>query len=80
MAEVAKKIGLHLTVAGSAFSDAARLAREAEERGYSSLWVAEVSGPDAFDGYAATAVTEACVRSLHSGQTATVVLSATGWP
>ena len=39
-----------------------------------------ISGPDAFDGYAATAVTEACVRSLHSGQTATVVLSATRWP
>jgi probable F420-dependent oxidoreductase len=48
MTQAAKKIGLHLTVAGSSFAQVPPLAREAEERGYSSLWVAEVSGPDAF--------------------------------
>jgi myo-inositol 2-dehydrogenase / D-chiro-inositol 1-dehydrogenase len=34
-----------------------------------------VSGPTAFDGYAATAVAEACVRSLQSGEMAAVPLS-----
>ncbi|MGH8013197.1 MAG: LLM class flavin-dependent oxidoreductase [Candidatus Binataceae bacterium] len=48
MAQAARKIGLHLTVASSQFAELPRIAREAEERGYSSLWVAEVSGPDAF--------------------------------
>jgi myo-inositol 2-dehydrogenase/D-chiro-inositol 1-dehydrogenase len=28
-----------------------------------------ISGPGSLDGYAATAVTEACVRSLHTGET-----------
>jgi len=48
MAQRQQKIGLHLSVASSALTEAQRLAREAEERGYSSLWIAEVTGPDAF--------------------------------
>ncbi|MGH7933280.1 MAG: LLM class flavin-dependent oxidoreductase [Candidatus Binataceae bacterium] len=65
MAQATKKIGLHLTIAGSAFSDTARLAREAEQRGYASLWVAEVSGPDAFItlGAVAQATTKADLAS-----------------
>jgi myo-inositol 2-dehydrogenase / D-chiro-inositol 1-dehydrogenase len=35
------------------------------------------SGPTSFDGYAATAVAEACVRSLHTGERASVGLSTT---
>lgn len=48
MAEAARKLGLEMSIASSAFAQCPRLAREAEERGYSSLWVPEVSGPDAF--------------------------------
>jgi len=48
MAQGKRKIGLHISVASSALADTPRLARDAEERGYSSLWIAEVSGPDAF--------------------------------
>jgi myo-inositol 2-dehydrogenase / D-chiro-inositol 1-dehydrogenase len=35
----------------------------------------QISGPSSFDGYAGTAVAEACVRSLTSGERAEVVLS-----
>lgn len=48
MAQGQRKIGLHLSMASSALADCPRLAKEAEERGYSSLWIAEVNGPDAF--------------------------------
>ena len=37
-----------------------------------------ISGPGTFDGYAATAVAEACVRSLQTGERAPVLLSSTG--
>jgi probable F420-dependent oxidoreductase len=43
-----KKLGLHLSIVSSAFGSLGDLAREAEENGYSSLWVAEVAGPNAF--------------------------------
>jgi myo-inositol 2-dehydrogenase/D-chiro-inositol 1-dehydrogenase len=39
-----------------------------------------ISGPGSFDGYAATAVTEACVRSLHTGETVQVALSGPDQP
>ncbi len=42
------KLGLHLSIVSSAFGSIGNLAREAEERGYSSVWVAEVAGPNAF--------------------------------
>ncbi len=45
MAE-AKKLGLHLTI-GGASAERMKFAQEAEDRGYTSLWIAEVSGPDA---------------------------------
>jgi myo-inositol 2-dehydrogenase / D-chiro-inositol 1-dehydrogenase len=34
-----------------------------------------ISGPSSFDGYAATAVAEACVRSLQTGEKAAVTIS-----
>jgi myo-inositol 2-dehydrogenase / D-chiro-inositol 1-dehydrogenase len=37
-----------------------------------------ISGPGSFDGYAATAVAEACVRSLQTGERAPVLLSSAG--
>jgi probable F420-dependent oxidoreductase len=48
MAQAAEKLGLEMSIASTAFADTPRLAREAEDRGYASIWVAEVSGPDAF--------------------------------
>ena len=42
------KLGLHLSIVSSAFGSLGDLSREAEESGYSSLWVAEVAGPNAF--------------------------------
>jgi probable F420-dependent oxidoreductase len=48
MAEAKRKIGLHMSVASAGFDQCPKLAREAEDRGYSSIWIAEVSGPDAF--------------------------------
>ena len=42
------KLGLHLSIASSALTSLPELAREAEETGYASLWVAEVAGPNAF--------------------------------
>ena len=41
------RIGLHTSVLSGSLKDKLALAREAEELGYSSLWAAEVSGPDA---------------------------------
>jgi alkanesulfonate monooxygenase SsuD/methylene tetrahydromethanopterin reductase-like flavin-dependent oxidoreductase (luciferase family) len=42
----AKKLGLHLTVAGGNPAERIKFAREAEDLGYTSLWMGEVSGPD----------------------------------
>ncbi len=41
------KLGLQIGLGGGAAKDRFALAREAEELGYSSLWIAEVSGHDA---------------------------------
>jgi probable F420-dependent oxidoreductase len=43
-----KKLGLHLSVASSNLTSLADISGEAEDTGYSSLWVAEVAGPNAF--------------------------------
>src|SRR5277367_569584 len=53
-----QKLGLQTNVGVGADALAARLAliREAEDLGYTSLWIAEVSGPDAFVSLAALAV------------------------
>lgn len=48
MAAAAPKLGLEMSIASTAFGECPRLAREAEDRGYASIWVPEVSGPDAF--------------------------------
>lgn len=50
-----KKLGLHLTI-GGATAERLRFAKEAEDAGYTSLWVAEVSGPDALVTLGALAV------------------------
>ena len=55
MAQSASKLGLEMSIASTAFADTPRLARDAEDRGYSSIWVPEVSGPDAFVTLAAIA-------------------------
>lgn len=52
----AKQLGLHLTVGGGASAERFKFAKEAEDLGYSSLWVAEVSGPDALVTLGALAV------------------------
>src|SRR5579862_9897501 len=49
----AKQLGLHLTIGGT---ERFKFAKEAEELGYTSLWVAEVSGPDALVTLGALAV------------------------
>src|SRR5580658_8083976 len=53
-----QKLGLQTNVGVGVDALAARLAliREAEDLGYTSLWIAEVSGPDAFVSLAALAV------------------------
>jgi probable F420-dependent oxidoreductase len=48
MAQGQRKIGLHLSMASSGLAECPGVAKAAEERGYSSLWIAEVNGPDAF--------------------------------
>ncbi len=52
----ANKLGLHLSVGGGGYPERLKLAQEAEDAGYSSLWVAEVSGPDALVTLGALAV------------------------
>src|ERR1700739_579375 len=53
-----QKLGLQTNVGVGVDALAARpgLIREAEDLGYTSLWIAEVSGPDAFVSLAALAV------------------------
>lgn len=48
MAASVPKLGLEMSIASTNFAECPRLAREAEERGYASIWVPEVSGPEAF--------------------------------
>jgi probable F420-dependent oxidoreductase len=51
-----KKLGLQLSIGGGAPAERFKFAQEAEGLGYSSLWVAEVSGPDALVTLGALAV------------------------
>lgn len=48
MPQQSNKLGLHLSVVSSLFGSMPSFAREAEESGYASVWVAEVTGPNAF--------------------------------
>src|SRR6202051_4672069 len=48
MSPQTNKLGLHLSVVSSLFGSIGKLSQEAEESGYSSVWVAEVAGPNAF--------------------------------
>ena len=43
----ARKLGLQISLGSGPIRERLALAKEAEDLGYSSLWVAEVSGPDA---------------------------------
>ncbi len=52
----AKKLGLHTSISGGSLAERIGLAKEAEQLGYTSLWVAEVSGPDAFISLATLAL------------------------
>src|SRR5260370_40427204 len=52
---VEKKLGLQTSI-GSGLDPRLALIREAEEIGYTSLWVAEVAGPDAFVSLTALAL------------------------
>jgi 5,10-methylenetetrahydromethanopterin reductase len=52
----ANKLGLHLSIGGGGHAERLKLAKDAEDLGYSSLWVAEVSGPDALVTLGALAV------------------------
>lgn len=51
-----KKLGLHTSLGGGALADRLTLAGEAEDLGYTSLWLAEVAGPDALVSLAALAL------------------------
>ncbi|MGH7865775.1 MAG: LLM class flavin-dependent oxidoreductase [Candidatus Binataceae bacterium] len=55
MAE-ARKLGLHTSISGGNLAERLALIRDSEDLGYSSLWVAEVSGPDAFVSLATLAL------------------------
>src|SRR5271157_4956568 len=50
-----QKLGLQTSIDAGPLADRLALIREAEDLGYTSLWVAEVSGPDAFVSLAALA-------------------------
>jgi probable F420-dependent oxidoreductase len=50
------KLGIQMSLAGGALAERLAFAREAEERGYSSIWIAEVAGPDAFVSLTAVAL------------------------
>src|SRR5216684_7448130 len=52
-----RKLGLQTSISGgSGLASRLALIAEAENSGYTSLWIAEVSGPDAFVSLAALAV------------------------
>ena len=50
-----QKLGLQTSIDASPLADRLALIHEAEDLGYTSLWIAEVSGPDAFVSLAALA-------------------------
>ncbi len=51
-----RKLGLQISLGAGPVRERLALAREAEELGYTSLWVAEVSGPDALVSLGALAL------------------------
>ncbi len=51
-----KKLGLHTSLSGGPLADRLAIVSEAEQLGYTSLWIAEVAGPDAFVSLAALAL------------------------
>jgi len=51
-----KKLGLHMSIGGPAPAERLKFAKDAEDLGYTSLWIAEVSGPDALVSLGAVAV------------------------
>ena len=57
-----KKLGLQISLAGGPLAERLKFAREAEERGYSSIWIAEVAGPDAFVSLTAVALNTTSVE------------------
>ena len=52
----ARKLGLQISLGSGPIRERLALAKEAEDLGYSSLWVAEVSGPDALVSLGALAL------------------------
>ncbi len=56
-----RKLGLHL----SGLAQTPAILQEAESLGYSSLWIAEVSGPDAFVSLAAVALRTSRAELAH---------------
>src|SRR5215475_6694077 len=52
----ARKLGLQISLGSGPIRDRLALAKEAEDLGYTSLWVAEVSGPDALVSLGALAL------------------------
>src|SRR5712692_1539170 len=57
MADSARKLGLAMSVsAAGSLARSAAMAKEAEALGYTSLWVPEVAGPDAFVALSAYAL------------------------
>jgi probable F420-dependent oxidoreductase len=53
---VDKKLGLHTSLTSGPLNDRFKLLSEAEDLGYNSFWIAEVSGPDAMVSLGALAV------------------------
>ena len=51
-----RKLGLQISLGSGPIRERLALAKEAEDLGYSSLWVAEVSGPDALVSLGALAL------------------------
>ncbi|HEY6394032.1 MAG TPA: LLM class flavin-dependent oxidoreductase [Candidatus Binataceae bacterium] len=51
-----RKLGLHMSISGGQVNDSLKIAKEAEDFGYTSLWIAEVSGPDALVSLTALAL------------------------
>lgn len=57
-----KKLGLQMSLGGGTVAERLQFAKEAETRGYSAIWVAEVAGPDAFVSLTAIALNTSTVE------------------
>ena len=66
MSQQNRKLGLHLSIVSSLFGSLGSLSQEAEESGYDSLWVAEVTGPNAFVALAPCAMAPMCCWEARS--------------